>query len=96
VIDVNDLYAEAEKAWEALSLLLGEDEWFLQSTGEGEDEKGESGPTIFDAEVFAYTHLLLDESMGWREKRLVRSLRKWKNLVAHRERVLETYYGEKE
>jgi metaxin len=93
VIDVNDLYTEAEMAFEALSILLGDDEWFFAT---GNDEKGKGravgGPTIFDAEVFAYTHLLLDERMGWREKRLVEALRKWENLVMHRERVLSKYY----
>jgi metaxin len=84
VIDVPDLYSEAEKAFDALSALLGEDEWFF----------GAEGPGLFDASVFAYTHLLLDEKMGWREKRLLRGLRRKENLVAHRERLLSKYFGE--
>lgn len=84
MIDVPDLYSEAEKAFDALSALLGEDEWFF----------GAEGPGLFDASVFAYTHLLLDEKMGWREKRLLRGLRRKENLVAHRERLLSKYFGE--
>jgi metaxin len=85
VIDVDDLYSEAEKAFEALSILLGGDLWFF---GAGD------GPTLFDASVFAYTHLILDEKMGWKEKRLVRTLRKRENLVEHRERLLVRYFDE--
>ncbi|KAI9742167.1 MAG: hypothetical protein M1818_004067 [Claussenomyces sp. TS43310] len=76
-IDADDLYSEVDKAFESLSVLLGEDEWFFDDT-----------PTLFDASVFAYTHLLLDERMGWKEKAMVRALRKRENLVQHRERLL--------
>lgn len=86
VINVDDLYSEADKAFEALSILLGEDQWFL----------GGETPTLFDASVFAYTQLLLDEKMGWKEKRLVRSVRKRENLVSHRERLLVRYFDEGE
>jgi metaxin len=84
VIDVDDLYSEAEKAFEALSILLGGDLWFF----------GGDRPTLFDASVFAYTHLILDEKMGWKEKKLVRALRKRENLVEHRERLLVRYFDE--
>lgn len=95
VIDVNDIYAEADKAFEALSILLGDGEWFFSGDGEnGSGVGGTKGPTIFDAEVFAYTHLLLDEGIGWREKKLVRAVERWRNLVAHRERLLRRYYRE--
>lgn len=88
-IDIDDLYAEADKAFEALSTLLGEDEWFFQSDGESES----SGSSLFDASVFAYTHLLLDEKMGWRDKKLTRAVRRRKNLMDHRDRLLERYWG---
>ncbi|RFU34204.1 hypothetical protein B7463_g2114, partial [Scytalidium lignicola] len=68
VIDVDDLYSEADKAFEALSILLGKDNWFSRS----------ERPGLFDASVFAYTELLLDESLGghggWQEGRLGRAL----------------------
>ena len=82
-IDIDDLYSEAVKAFEALSLLLDEDDWFFG------DE-----PSLFDASVFAYTHLLLDEKMGWKEKRLVRAVRNRRNLVRHRDRLLVRYFEE--
>lgn len=59
----------------------------------GGDEKG--GPTLLDAALFAYTHLLLDEGMKWVDKRLVREVRKWKAVVEHRERILRDYYTER-
>lgn len=83
IIDVDDLYREADKAFEALSLLLGEDDWFF----------GNGMPAMFDASVFAYTQLLLDDEMGWKEKKLCRALRRRENLVRHRERLLVRYYG---
>ena len=83
IIDIDDLYSEADKAFEALSILLGEDPWFF-----GCDE-----PTLFDASIFAYTHLLLDDGMEWKEKKLCRALRRRENLVQHRERLLVRYFG---
>ncbi|TAQ88084.1 hypothetical protein B7494_g3620 [Chlorociboria aeruginascens] len=83
IIDTDDLYSEADKAFEALSILLGEDAWFFN---------GEK-PSLFDASVFAYTHLLLDRSLGWKEEKLCRALRRRDNLVKHRERLLVRYYG---
>lgn len=83
IIDIDDLYSEADKAFEALSSLLGEDTWFF----------GGDKPALFDASVFAYTQLLLDDSLGWEEKKLSRALRRRDNLVQHRERLLAKYYG---
>ncbi|KAI9049892.1 hypothetical protein LZ554_006040 [Drepanopeziza brunnea f. sp. 'monogermtubi'] len=83
VIDTDDLYSEADKAFEALSILLGEDSWFF----------GNEKPALFDASVFAYTQLLLDDDLGWKEKKLCRALRARENLVKHRERLLVRYYG---
>ncbi|RKF81946.1 Metaxin-1 [Golovinomyces cichoracearum] len=85
VIDTVDLYSEADKAFEALSTLLGNDAWFF----------GNKNPALFDASVFAYSQLLLDEDMEWKETKLCRALRSRGNLVQHRERILERYYGEK-
>lgn len=83
VIDTDDLYSEADKAFEALSVLLGEDLWFF----------GNEKPALFDASVFAYTQLLLDDGLGWEEKKLCRALRRRENLVQHRERLLVRYFG---
>ncbi|KAH8811791.1 hypothetical protein F5884DRAFT_290080 [Xylogone sp. PMI_703] len=87
IIDVDDLYNEADKAFGALSIFLGKDDWFSRS------EK----PGLFDACVFAYTELLLDESLGghggWQEGRLGRALVGCRNLVLHRERLRKRYFG---
>lgn len=83
VIDANDLHSEADKAFEALSLLLGTNEWFFSS----------NTPTLFDASVFAYTHLLLDEGLQWKEGKLSAALRRRGNLVEHRERIVAMYYA---
>jgi metaxin len=83
IIDTDDLYSEADKAFEALSILLGDKEWFF----------GNEKPALFDASVFAYTQLLLDEGMGWKEKKLCTALRRRENLVRHRERLLVRYFG---
>jgi len=83
IIDTDDLYSEADKAFEALSTLLGEDSWFF----------GNDRPALFDASVFAYTHLLLDDGLGWEEKKLPQALKRRENLVQHRERLLVRYYG---
>ena len=73
---------EAEDAFDALETLLGEDEWFFR----------QQRPTLFDASVFAYTHLILDENMEWKDNKLGGQLGKRENLVQHRNRVLEMYY----
>ncbi|RDL40362.1 Uncharacterized protein BP5553_00341 [Venustampulla echinocandica] len=83
IIDIDDLYSEADKAFEALSILLGEDTWFF----------GSEKPTLFDASIFAYTHLLLDDSMGWKEDKLSGALRRRENLAQHQERLLVRYFG---
>lgn len=80
-IDVNDIEAEAAKAFKALSILLGDHEYFFNR----------DRPGLFDASVFAYTHLILDESMGWKQNRLASSLQQHGNLVQHRERLLEFF-----
>ncbi|EFQ29191.1 uncharacterized protein GLRG_04335 [Colletotrichum graminicola M1.001] len=46
-------------------------------------------PTLFDASVFAYTHLLLDGDLGWADRTLSDILAGFPGLVRHRERLLE-------
>lgn len=72
----------AEDAFASLSTLLGGDQWFF----------AQQAPGLFDAAVFAYTHLLLDDEMGWQENRLGEGLQKFENLVQHRNRIAELYH----
>jgi len=82
-VDAQDILNEAVDAFSALSTLLGQDDWFF----------GNAQPGLFDASVFAYTHLLLAEEMGWRDNNLLAGrLADFRNLVSHRERVVDGYY----
>ncbi|KAK1093409.1 phosphatidylserine decarboxylase [Friedmanniomyces endolithicus] len=78
----SEILADAEEAWEALSALLGEDEWFS-----GAERAG-----WFDAGVFGYSELLLGEGMGWGENGMGEVIRRHGNLVRHRERVGGMYF----
>lgn len=86
VIFADALYNQAADAFAALETLLGKDDWFF----------GASGPGLFDASVFAYTHLLLDEKLGkgWLDTRLRDALMSRKRLTTHRNRVLNLYFPE--
>jgi metaxin len=84
-VDVDDVYASAALALEAFALLLEEEEWLLGGDGKG-------GATLLDAGLFAYTQLLLDEKMGWKDRRLVKAVLARPKLVAHRERMLQRYW----
>jgi metaxin len=57
---------------------------------------GASGPSLFDASVFAYTHLLLDDALGkgWLDTRLRDALMTRKRLIAHRDRISGTCFAE--
>lgn len=85
-INAETLYNQAEEAFAALETLLGDDKWFF----------GASRPGLFDASVFAYTHLLLDDNLGrgWADTRLRDALMARKRLITHRDRVLTQYYPE--
>jgi metaxin len=84
VIDPDALYKEAEEALSALESVLGGNKWFFEA----------KLPGLFDASVFAYTHLLMDETLGngWVDMRLCSLVKQRKSLVAHRNRVLTTYF----
>jgi metaxin len=86
VISAETLYNQAEDAFAALETLLGDDEWFF----------GAERPGLFDASVFAYTHLLLDKELGrgWLDTRLRDALMARKRLTAHRDRILRAYFPE--
>ncbi|KAK0889011.1 phosphatidylserine decarboxylase [Friedmanniomyces endolithicus] len=77
-----EILADAEQAWEALSALLGEDEWFF-----GAERAG-----WFDAGVFGYSELLLGEGLGWGENGMGEVVGRFGNLVRHRERVTGMYF----
>ena len=86
IVDVSALYRESDNAFSALSELLGDNEWFF----------GEDAPSLFDASVFAYIHLLCDEALHWQEMELSmgKGLRegRWPNLLEHRRRIYERCY----
>ncbi|KHN96667.1 uncharacterized protein MAM_05610 [Metarhizium album ARSEF 1941] len=73
------LYADARTAFRALDTLLSSDEWFF----------GAHEPGLFDADVFAYTHLILDASFGWQDDALRACLDDCENLAEHRQRCYE-------
>lgn len=78
------MYRECDKAFSALSQLLGDDLFFFAS----------DRPGLFDASVFAYTNPLLDDGLNWQETRLVNGLRAFQNLVEHRQRISKRYFEE--
>lgn len=73
---------ECERAFTALSELLGDDRYFF----------AEEEPGLFDASVFAYTNVLLDGRFAFKEGRMQQILRKNANLVRHRGRIHERYF----
>jgi metaxin len=84
IIHDETLYNQADEAFATLEALLGKDDWFF----------GAQRPGLFDASVFAYTHLLLDEGLGkgWVEPRLRDALMARTRLVTHRDRILARYF----
>lgn len=84
VINSEKLYRDAEEAFSALEMVLGDDKWFF----------GNEKPGLFDASVFAYTHLLMDEGLGkgWVDTRLTDAVMARKKLAEHRKRILSAYF----
>ena len=83
MIDVGSLFRDAERAWESLSDLLGENDYFF----------AEEVPGLFDANVFAYTHLLLSKSIPWKDPRFSDDVSKYGNLVDHSYRISRRYFN---
>ncbi|KAF3909633.1 Metaxin-3 [Arthrobotrys entomopaga] len=75
------LYMRANEAWAALSTLLGDGKWFF----------GASDAGLFDASVFAFTHLILTLDLGGSGEDLVHGLRKYSNLVNHQQRIRDRW-----
>ncbi|KAL7949599.1 hypothetical protein V8C42DRAFT_311372 [Trichoderma barbatum] len=85
LVDPAQLLADATDALRSLSALLADNDWFF----------GQPEPGLFDAEVFAYTYLLLDEAFGWADDySLARCLAEFDNLVEHRRRLYERCWPE--
>ncbi|KAI0024258.1 hypothetical protein F4780DRAFT_654746 [Xylariomycetidae sp. FL0641] len=82
-VDPTALYKGAKEAFEALQAVLGDGPWFF----------GGAQPGLFDATVFAYTHLLLDEQMTWGDRRLTEILKEFPSLVQHRDRIYQEHWG---
>ncbi len=70
-----EIYADADAAWAALSALLGNDDYFA------------SPPGLLDAAVFSYTHLILSLPLDFSARDIRISLSQYKNLIAHHERI---------
>ncbi len=72
------LYNGAREAFGALAAVLGPDPWFF----------GSPGPGLFDATVFSYTHLILDEGLAWENHKLAEIVGDFPSLAQHRNRIL--------
>lgn len=77
------LYAGVKQAFESLATVLGDGDWFF----------GTESPSIFDATVFSYTHLILDEALPWEDRTLAEIVKEFPALVAHRDRIYQRCWG---
>ncbi|KIW28770.1 uncharacterized protein PV07_04644 [Cladophialophora immunda] len=84
VIDPQQLYSQAEQAFRSLSTLLADDQFFF----------GQSTPGLFDASLFAYTQIILDDHHSFETQTLNSSLKKHQNLVQHRNRLLRGFFSD--
>lgn len=100
-MDVVQLFDDAEAAFAALSQLLNHQSRSSGNSTSDEEHHswfgGAAGPGVLDAEVFAYTHLLLPGQGGlaWCEDsgdELATRLQKFDNLVRHAERLYARYW----
>lgn len=82
-VDAEKIYLEAEQAFAALAALLGEAEWFLDG----------DTPGLLDAELFAYSQLLVGGQLAWGDTELVKTLEKFENLVRHTQRLFQRCWG---
>jgi metaxin len=82
IIDGQELLDGADKAFEALSTLLGDDEFFF----------GDEKPGLFDASVFAYTYLIASDQLKWKNTTMKGYFTQYSNLVAHQDRLVADYF----
>lgn len=90
-LDLERLFKDADDAFDALSTLLGAQDWFTCTL------RNESGrPGLLDASVFAYTHVILTlfSSLGKCSpgERLRASITTRSNLLDHHGRIAKKYY----
>ena len=83
VIDPQDLYAQAERAFQALSTLLGGSQFFFDQTT----------PGLFDASLFAYTQIILADHLTFSNPTLKRALQQHENLIQHRDRLIRGFFS---
>jgi metaxin len=83
IIDPQELYNQAEEAFQALSTLLGENRFFF----------GQTTPGLFDASLFAYTQIILDDGIEWQTPSLKTALQQHENLVQHRARLARGFFS---
>jgi metaxin len=69
-------------------------EAIYQESEKADDEHffREKKPGLFDASVFAYTNLLLDKGLDWKDTRMADGLRCHSNLLAHRTKIKKAYF----
>ena len=82
-IDGPELYRRAEEAFQSLSTLLGDDKFFF----------GQTTPGLFDASLFAYTQIILDDGIEWKSPALKVTLQRHRNLVQHRARLVRGFFS---
>jgi len=83
IIDPEELCRHAVEAFQSLSTLLGEDKFFL----------GQTTPGLFDASVFAYTQIILDDGLQFSNPTLKLALQQHLNLVRHRDRLIRGFFS---
>ena len=83
IIDAQELYAKADEAFQSLSTLLGEDKFFF----------AQSTPGLFDASLFAYTQIILDNQLNWKSPALKVALQNHDNLVQHSARLMRGFFS---
>ena len=86
---VDTLYASAENALQAFETALsGAEDWL----------SGSDQPSLLDAALFSYLHLILDDELGspvggaWSHDRLREMIRGFPNLRRHAERIHSSYF----
>ncbi|KIW99472.1 uncharacterized protein Z518_11211 [Rhinocladiella mackenziei CBS 650.93] len=83
IIDGQELYRKAADAFQSLSTLLAENKFFF----------GQTTPGLFDASLFAYTQIVLDENLEWKTPTLKEALQMHENLVQHRARLMRGFFS---
>lgn len=88
-IDVEEIYESADAAFRSLATVLSDDSFFSKA----------DSPSLFDATLFSYTHLILrfgqdsQSSISWSSTTLLDLLLRHDRLVQHSQRVLKFCQG---